>query len=153
MKTKQIIALAAIVLFGRALVAQQGNDFYFNEQQQNSIRSSLESRYSGVDFNSIEWQMNSKGGFDGLFTYDARQLKATFEQDGTWVQTSEEVVLEDLPENLRNSLEANAGQMQISRIERVETSDSQVFYDVMFHGREPVRFDESGNEVAEERDF
>lgn len=130
--------------------AQSQDDFKFNEKQQNGIRSSLDSRYSGVDMRDVEWQLNSEGHFDGDFNYGNRRLRATFDQDGVWTQTTEEVHIADLPEALKDSVVSNYRESEISQINRIETAGNETFFDIGLQGRAPVRYDALGNKLDNE---
>lgn len=149
---KKMTGLLGGILFTFSVLAQE--QIQFNDIQQKSIRASLNTRYAGVDYNSVQWELNSMGYFDGTFTYNDRELTATFDQDGTWRQTSEQVQIDNLPEKLLYEVVATYHEGDIASISKIETSDNETFYDFAFHGREPLRYDAAGNEVAmEEEDY
>lgn len=147
---KYLAGLIPGILVSFSLLAQDEDGIRFNERQQNGIRSSLDSRYHGVDHGDVQWQLNSQGYFDGSFDYNNRSLTATFDQDGVWRQTSEEIQMTDLSDDLKTSLDTTYREEEIRQINRIETSDNETFYDFSFHGREPVRYDVLGNRVEED---
>lgn len=147
---KYLAGLIPGILVSFSLLAQDEDGIRFNERQQNGIRSSLDSRYHGVDPGDVQWQLNSQGYFDGSFDYNNRSLTATFDQDGVWRQTSEEIQMTDLSDDLKTSLDTTYREEEIRQINRIETSDNETFYDFSFHGREPVRYDVLGNRVEED---
>ena len=149
---KQALVFTVFLLMAFSAVAQE--QIQFNDLQQKSIKASLRTRYPGADYNAVTWELNSMGYFDGTFTYNDRDLTATFDQDGTWKQTTEPALLDNLPEKLLYEVVATYHEGDIRSITKVETSDNETFYDFSFHGREPLRYDPAGNQVAlEEEDY
>lgn len=148
---KYVLVFAACLLTALQLMAQE--QIQFNDLQQKSIKASLNTRYPGTDYNTVTWELNSMGYFDGTFTYNDRDLTATFDQDGTWKHTAEQVQLDNLPEKLLYEIVATYHDGDIRSITKVETSDNETYYDLTFHGREPLRYDGAGNEVAMEEDW
>lgn len=105
----------------------------WNNNQQNRVNSTIDSRYSGVDRNSIEWETNDEGNYVGTFRHNNRDMSATFDRDGNWVSQSETIGMNDAPANIRNNIAAQCGDH--ARIQRVTDNNNQTYYDVTMDTR------------------
>ncbi|UII24181.1 PepSY-like domain-containing protein [Fulvivirga ligni] len=114
-----------------------------NEKQNSRMKTTINTRYNGVDFNNIKWQSTTDGYYEGSFNYQGRELTTQFDENGNWMQTSEPMNMTTVPTNLKNNL-GEYESSSISGIHKIETNN-ETYYDVNVDGQDPMRFDKSGN--------
>ena len=125
--------------------AATGQTLEISDSQRNKINATFDSRYPGVDINSIEWENDAEGNIVGSFLHNDREMTATFDKEGSWVSSAETVRLNDLPKDFRNNLTIIYGNKRISAVQRINNRDNQVLYDVHVAGKDtPVRYDQDG---------
>ncbi|MBL3658342.1 PepSY-like domain-containing protein [Fulvivirga sediminis] len=116
------------------------------ETQNNRMKSSINAKYKGVDYDNIKWKSTADGYYQGTFDYEGRDLTTQFDNNGQWVQTSETVTMDNMPPALKNNL-SDYKTSSIKSVNKIETADNSTYYDVDVTGREPMRFDKSGNPI------
>ena len=146
MKRMMMIA-AAMMLLATAV----GCEKYEDGRPPKDVRAEFAKMYP--DAWDVEWERYGDGkwmvSFETGKRPDGTDHKAWYEADGTWIQTVTDVLLADVPQNIKNYLqESEYGQAQFedNDAEYFQTQSRDDFYrfDLRMEGRE-VEVDVNSN--------
>ena len=111
-----------IVLFASCSLAQR--------DVPDAVRTTFQAKYPGED--DPDWHRDDHGNFEAHFKTDGRHLRADFNPDGSWIETEESIDKDDLPKAVRDWIEAEHENDDITEIERVEHHSKGLFFDIEF---------------------
>lgn len=141
-KMKTLVVIIPGILFITAAIAQTPQ---MSTEQENRINRTLDSQYSGLNESSVRWQLDDDGNYIGTFRYNNRDVSATFDREGNWLNSSEKIGMNDLPENFRNDLNKAYGNNRVSSVEKITESDNKVYYGISVIGEErPIYYNQDG---------
>jgi hypothetical protein len=93
-----------------------------------AVVQSFKSKFSTAT--KVRWERESATEFEVNFKQNGPSLSAKFNQSGQWLETESEIKMADLPEAVRNAVAQNFKGYAADEIERVETSDKGLIYEM-----------------------
>jgi len=109
--------------------------------------------------NQQSWSMEGKGTYEVDFFNGNKKQSATYEEDGTWLQTETEIKFSQLPHPVSAAFNKQFGDFTIQETTEVETADKGTLYELVINkGKEgyEVQFSAKGEllkkEAAKEED-
>ncbi|NNE94039.1 MAG: DUF4956 domain-containing protein [Verrucomicrobiales bacterium] len=97
-----------------------------------------------------EWEVDSNGYWEALYSDDGREFRADFTKDGKWVETERSITFDDLPDAVKEGFRRDFGQEEIAEIEWVDNAVKGIFYDIELKKPGPnkdVEYNENGNRI------
>ena len=70
--------------------------------------------------------------YESNFKIDGIKYRADFNADGSWIETETSIDEDDLPKAIREAIERDYEDSEISEIEKVDHHSKGIFYDVEF---------------------
>lgn len=124
-KMKSIILTAILFMVcGYTAFAQKMKQ----AQVPTAVVQSFKSKFASAK--KMRWERESATEFEVNFTQNGQSLSAKFNQDGQWLETEAEIKAADLPEAVRTSMAKNFKGYKADEIERVETADKGLIYEM-----------------------
>ncbi len=98
---------------------------------------------------SVEWEKENDTEWEAEFKLNGIEYSANFGTDGTWKETEHEIKVNELPENVKNTLANEFSEYEIEEAEMVETSDFNGYEVEIEKGEETMEvvFDKSGKVI------
>lgn len=81
----------------------------------------LEVNYRGAK--QVSWEDEGDGNFEAAFTFEGKNLEATFSSTGEWLETEEAIDLSDLPRPAFNAVESAYESFEVTEVEMVQSPD------------------------------
>lgn len=101
----------------------------------------------------VEWEKD-KLNYEVEFELGDIEYEATFNEDGTWLETETEISEKDLPEKIASAFKAAYPKVKIKGIEKVETPKS-TFYEIEYKKgmkKKEAFFDSEGKQLQIDED-
>lgn len=95
-----------------------------------AVQMSFQNKYPGED--DPDWSQDDHGYWESHFKIDGEKYRADFNADGSWVETENDIKTENLPEAIEKVIEEKYSQYDITEVERVDSAEKGVFFDVEF---------------------
>ncbi|WP_339844184.1 PepSY-like domain-containing protein [uncultured Dokdonia sp.] len=141
-----------LFLFGFILAISCGQ----NVESQNSkkgyapetVKKTFQAKYPGE--NDPDWHVDSNGNYESRFRIDGVRHRADFSPNGSWIETEVSIEKDDLPKVVQKAIDDNYSDEEITEIERVQSAEKGLFYDVEFKRKGKnmdIEFNESGVKI------
>lgn len=111
-----------------------------------SVQKAFEQKYPGED--DPDWQIDANGNFESNFKIDGKSLRADFHPDGYWIETESSMEEKELPKAVRERLERDFKEEEITEVGEVNHYQKGRFYDIEFKQKgknKDVEFREDGS--------
>lgn len=96
-------------------------------------------KYPGAK--SVEWGRDRNDSHEAHFEYAGRDLRADFDEEGVWIETEESIDWDELPEPVREAIEAEYDPDDIEELEHTDNAEKGDFYDVELDPKGEKKFD------------
>lgn len=113
------------------------------------VEKAFGTQYPGVD--PVGWQMDSKGSWEVEFLEGGVKYRADFRPDGEWIETETSIEFRELPSLVQEAVLREFPGGEISEIEKTESADRGLFYEVEFQrpgGNEDVEYRPGGERLS-----
>jgi hypothetical protein len=100
----------------------------------------------------ISWGKESSKEWEAEFTSEGNKISANFAEDGTWLETEQEIKIEALPEAVAEAINSKYPGWSILEADKTETMKHGTIYEAdLKNGREKksAAFKEDGSPVVE----
>jgi uncharacterized membrane protein YkoI len=100
-----------------------------------------------------EWEKEKDGTFEAEFKLNGKETSASFRSDGTFVESEEEIKLDELPEVIKDNVSKNYSDFKIEEASKISTAEGKTMYEVEIKkGKEEydVIYDSAGNFIKKE---
>jgi len=101
-----------------------------NAQAPDAVKETFQKKYPGED--DPDWHQDDHGNYESNFKIDGIKYRADFNADGSWIETETSIDEDDLPKAIREAIERDYEDSEISEIEKVDHHSKGIFYDVEF---------------------
>ncbi|HPQ20809.1 MAG TPA: PepSY-like domain-containing protein [Saprospiraceae bacterium] len=120
MKNLMLIAVLSVA-FSMQLCAQKSDSKNVSEK----VKTAFSTKFP--DAQKIKWQLEDETEWEAEFKMNGREYSANFDTEGNWKETEYEIKNSELPSNIRNILDKNFTDYEISDGEVVETSSGKSY--------------------------
>jgi hypothetical protein len=127
---KQIFLFCAAVLSFEVLQAQKLRESEVPVNVKNAFTKSF------PDVKKVEWSKESDSEFEAEFKNGGLEQATNFDTSGNWIVTETEIKKSKLPAAVQASLKKEFAGYKIEEVEKVETPDKGMFYEVKVEKRE-----------------
>ncbi len=110
-----------------------------------AVKATFQAKYPGE--NDPDWHVDSNGNYESHFKIDGVRHRADFSPDGKWIETEVSIDKDELPKAIRKVINKEYSHEKITEIERVQSAEKGLFYDVEFKRKgknKDVEFTEEG---------
>jgi hypothetical protein len=116
------------------------------EEGRKSAEENLNSRYP--DAENVDWEFRH-GEHVAIFTMNDQEYESHFSPDGTWQRTERALNENEVPENVRGSVEEFEKDAEITGYRSYETAEGTIYEVVTEHNDQHIThyYDEEGNVV------
>jgi len=121
MKKLKYCAFFFFVLFGTTLIAQKS-------ALPKKVLATFEKKFPGVD--DVESEVKTKGDYKIKFKFNGKKTEIEIADDGTWEKTTTKLSFEDLPQEVKTSVNAQKKKAEISGVKSVVTNKSEIIYKI-----------------------
>ena len=122
MKNTVLIVLLAIFSFNCQST--------LNAQAPDAVKKTFQTKYPGE--NDPDWEIDSNGNYESHFKIDGIKYRADFAPNGQWIETETSIDEDELPKAIRDVIESEYSDEDITEVEKVEHYSKGLFYDVEF---------------------
>jgi hypothetical protein len=115
-----------------------------------AVQNAFEKKFPNAT--KICWGKEDATAWEAEFTYDGSKVSANFAEDGTWLETEQEITVAGLPKAVEEAISLNYPDWKITEADKTETSRHGTIYEAdLKKGSEKkaVAFKEDGTPVAE----
>ena len=91
------------------------------------------------------------GNYEANFTNDGKNMSATFDEKGNWMETETDIKVSELPVAITDYVQANYKGATIKEAAIISNPQSKKQFEVEVKGKDLI-FDENGNFLKEEKD-
>ncbi|MEO8710834.1 MAG: PepSY-like domain-containing protein [Parafilimonas sp.] len=91
------------------------------------------------------------GNYEANFTKDAKSMSATFDANGTWMETEADIKVSELPAAVTDYIKANYSGAKIKEAAVLSRPNISKLYEAEVKGKD-LLFDENGKFLKEEED-
>lgn len=99
-----------------------------------AVLDAMNARYP--DAENVKWETEDDDEYEAEFKMDKAEMSATFEEDGTWVETETKMKKSDLPNVVKEAIALEFEEYKIESVEKLETPDYPVAYEVSLENEE-----------------
>ena len=85
------------------------------------VKSAFNKKYSGAK--KVDWDMEEKNEWEAEFEMNKKEMSATFDQNGKWLETETEIEESQLPEAVTLSLKNNFKGYETEEAEYLESPE------------------------------
>ncbi|WP_293891687.1 PepSY-like domain-containing protein [Flavobacterium sp.] len=78
----------------------------------------------------VSWGKEGPKEWEAEFTLDGEKISANFGQDGTWLETEQEIKAAKLPKTILASVKMNYSDWKIAEADKTETAKHGTIYEV-----------------------
>jgi len=78
----------------------------------------------------VRWDEEEEGEFEAEFKMDGHEASASFQADGTWLETEMEVEVNDLPQAVKLAVSDQFANFEVEEAEQIETPNWARAYEV-----------------------
>lgn len=121
-----------------------------NSDTPEAVKKTFQEKYPGED--DPDWEIDSNGNYESHFKIDGVKYRADFSPNGDWIETETSIDEDDLPKAIKDAIEKNYKNEEITEVEKVMHHYKGTFYDVEFKQKgknHDVEFDASGKVIGE----
>ncbi|MFV8225830.1 PepSY-like domain-containing protein [Christiangramia aquimixticola] len=93
-----------------------------------AVKITFQKKYPGE--NDPDWKKDDHGNWESHFKIDGEKYRADFNEDGTWIETENDIKKDNLPEAIKKVLKEKFPDEEITEVERVDNAEKGLFYDV-----------------------
>ncbi|WP_319502615.1 PepSY-like domain-containing protein [uncultured Draconibacterium sp.] len=83
-----------------------------------SVADTFNSKFSGAT--KVKWDQEEENGWEAEFIMDNSEISASFNDDGTWLETESEINETDLPTAVKAKLAMNYWGYEMEGVEKIE---------------------------------
>lgn len=78
----------------------------------------------------VEWEMENAHEYEAEFELNSKKMSANFMEDGTWVGAETEMELDDLPQAVKDGIEAGFPGFEVEEVELSEKPNGLIAYEI-----------------------
>jgi hypothetical protein len=146
---KTVIIAAALMLITNAIMAQHVK----SQDVPKPVIDAFNENFKGVSFKS--WEKEKNGNYEAEFKRNKKETSATFNADGTIVETEQEISQSALPKMVLDIIEKDFPGYKISEVSQITMpSGAQTFETELKKSSEKfdLIFDANGNFLSKKTD-
>ena len=116
-----------------------------NAQAPEAVKKTFQTKYPGE--NDPDWHLDAHDNYESNFKIDGIKYRADFRPTGEWIETETSIDFDELPKVIRDIIEKDYNDSEITEVEKVEHHSKGLFYDVEFKRKgknKDVEFNASG---------
>lgn len=134
MKFKECIFLLSGILLFTGTACSSDDDY----TPEDTVVKSFNLKYA--EATRVEWE--KKGNYKVAdFYLDNREMEAWFENNGNWIMTETDIIYDELPQKVQDSLKASIyGAWRIEDIDKIERPDTEIIY-IIDVEKDPQEYD------------
>ncbi|WP_299149392.1 PepSY-like domain-containing protein [uncultured Dokdonia sp.] len=146
-KYQKVLLLFGFILAvscGQKVESQNSKKGYAPE----AVKATFQAKYPGE--NDPDWHVDSNGNYESRFRIDGIRHRADFNPNGAWIETEVSIEKDELPKAVRKAIDKDYSHEKITEIERVQSAEKGLFYDVEFKRKgknKDVEFNEAGEKI------
>lgn len=98
----------------------------------------------------MKWGKENSKDYEAEFTLNAMDVSANFLKDGTWVETETSVLIDNLPQAIKDAVKSNYPNGRVVDASKIEKPNQDAIYETDIEiksKKKEVVFDEKGNVV------
>lgn len=95
-----------------------------------AVKITFQNKYPGE--NDPDWHIDAHGNYESRFRIDGVRHRADFSADGKWIETEVSIKKDELPKAVRKAIKKEYSHEKITEIERVDSAEKGLFFDVEF---------------------
>jgi len=148
-KMKTIIAATAFVLYANSIFAQEVK----SQDVPKPVIDAFSENFKGASVKS--WEKEKNGNYEAEFKFNKKEISATFSDDGTLIETENEIAITALPQMVLGIIEKDFPGFKISEVSQITMpSGAQTFETEVKKGNEKfdLIFDSNGNFLMKKAD-
>ncbi|WP_432410926.1 PepSY-like domain-containing protein [Rasiella sp. SM2506] len=147
---KKYFYSVVLVLVVTAVSCQNNNEKKKDKESKapEAVQVAFQTKYPGE--NDPDWHLDAHGNYEANFKKKGEKYRADFNPDGTWVETENSIKKKNLPTSIKDKIEKEYSEYEITEVERVDHATKGVFYDVEFKQKgknKDVMFTEDGTVI------
>lgn len=101
-----------------------------NTEVTEKIKQAFSRKYA--DVKDVKWERDDNGYYETQFEHNGEKFRADFNYDGKWIETENSVEYKQLTQPVKNVIEDEYEDEEITEIELVDSSSKGKFYDIEF---------------------
>lgn len=94
-----------------------------------NVNAAFMKKFPGAD--DVKWEKEGPM-FEVEFTYEDNEFEAVFDDRGEWIETAQEIELENIPEIIKKAFETNYPGIEIDEAEIINSKDFSEVYKLEF---------------------
>jgi hypothetical protein len=144
---KKSVYIIATLLLAGAMNAQKIKD----ADVPKPVMDAFKKQYPGT--NAKEWEKEKDGEYEAEFKMNNKEMSASYKADGTFIESEQEIKLDDLPQAIKNSISKSYPDFKIEEACRITSADGKTMYEAEIEkGKEEfdVIYDSAGNFIKKE---
>ena len=98
---------------------------------------------------NVKWEKED-GNYEAGFTENGREMAATFDEKGTWLETESKIAISALPKGVVEYVEKNYKGQKIKGAEKLSLPNNEVQYEAEIKGADLI-FDANGKFVKSKK--
>ncbi len=122
-----VIALGFLFAFSLSACEQ--------EKTPEKVKATFNLKYPNAK--EVGWDMEEKNEWEAEFEMDEKEMSATFDQSGKWLETETEIEGEDLPAPVKETLKTQFNDYKVEEAEYVE-SPQYKGYEIELEGKKDI---------------
>jgi len=71
----------------------------------------------------VKWVMEEENEWEAEFKMDGKEMSASFDKEGTWLETEKEISRKDLPATVSNAITSKFPKAKIEEASEIQTPD------------------------------
>ena len=118
-----------------------------------AVVAAFNAKYAGAE--EVRWGKESDNEFEAEFELNEKEMTASFDTSGKWMETEAKLSEEDLPAPILQTLKSQFGDYRIVQAESLEKAGETAVYEVKLEKGESeleVVLDASGKVVKKEQE-
>lgn len=140
-----------IIFFAFASLLMSLTSCEKNENAPQKVKDTFTQKFPNAT--DVEWEKESDTEWEAEFELNGKDYSSNFMQDGTWVETEYEVSKTNIPQAVKDAINANFEGYEIEEAESVETKDGKAYELAIERGEEELEvvIDVQGNILKKEK--
>ncbi len=103
------------------------------EKVPEKVKSAFNQKYPGAK--KVDWDMEEKNEWEAEFEMNEKEMSATFDQNGKWLETETEIEDEDIPAAVKETLKSQFKDYEVEEAEYLESPEA-IGFEIKLEGDE-----------------
>ena len=93
-----------------------------------AVETAFKAKFANAQ--KVKWEMEAENEWEAEFKMNGQEMSANFKADGTWLETEMEIKTADLPQAVKDAVNAQFAGYEMEEASKVETPEMAVAYEV-----------------------